>query len=274
MTFGRTSARTKFSTVLLAVVFLARVSVVADMGLMIPAYFGWWEPDAAKWEAVRQAAAKVKVAAIFNPGNGPGVSRSAEYAALVASCRAAGVLMIGYVYTSYGARPAADVKADVDRHYLWYDVDGIFFDEATNTEAGVAHYADLNAHVKAKGPRSLVIINPGSNVPESYITGGATDVICVFESNTGYPGWTPAPWMAGRPADHFFHLPYNVAGESVMRDYLRLAAERNAGWVYISDDVLPNPWDALPTYWTVEVDAVEALNVPPAIPRPRRLRAR
>jgi hypothetical protein len=28
-----------------------------------------------------------------------------------------------------------------------------------------------------------------------------------------------------------------------------LSALRNAGYLYVTDDVLPNPWDSLPPYW-------------------------
>ena len=26
--------------------------------------------------------------------------------------------------------------------------------------------------------------------------------------------------------------------------------QRNVGWIYVTDDDLPNPWDTLPAYWT------------------------
>jgi len=41
---------------------------------------------------------------------------------------------------------------------------------------------------------------------------------------------------------------------------LNLAVQRNAGGIYITDDVLPNPWDRLPNYWTSLVQAVAMIN--------------
>ena len=35
---------------------------------------------------------------------------------------------------------------------------------------------------------------------------------------------------------------------------------RNAGQVYITDDVMVNPWDTLPSYWDAQVDRIEEIN--------------
>jgi hypothetical protein len=45
-----------------------------------------------------------------------------------------------------------------------------------------------------------------------------------------------------------------------MLSHLDLAVQRNAGGIYVTDDVLPNPWNRLPTYWSALVDAVAATN--------------
>ena len=45
-----------------------------------------------------------------------------------------------------------------------------------------------------------------------------------------------------------------------MLTYLDLAVSRNAGQVYITDDVMNNPWDTLPSYWDAEVDRIEQIN--------------
>ena len=34
------------------------------------------------------------------------------------------------------------------------------------------------------------------------------------------------------------------------------AVTRRSGWVYVTDDVLPNPWDTLPPYWNAFVSRV------------------
>ena len=46
-----------------------------------------------------------------------------------------------------------------------------------------------------------------------------------------------------------------------MSSYVTKAKSQNAGWVFITNDKLPNPYDTLPTYWTQEVSAIAAANV-------------
>jgi hypothetical protein len=50
-----------------------------------------------------------------------------------------------------------------------------------------------------------------------------------------------------------------------MRNAIRLSKQRNAGWIYVTDDALPNRWDRLPgestnstTYWSAERTAAAA----------------
>ena len=78
---------------------------------------------------------------IFNPASGPGSARDQNYLdsnnnGLLADFRNAGGITYGYVPTTFGTRPIADVKNDVDAyftgHYAGF-VDGIFFDESQMT---------------------------------------------------------------------------------------------------------------------------------------------
>src|ERR1051326_8941561 len=45
-----------------------------------------------------------------------------------------------------------------------------------------------------------------------------------------------------------------------MTNFGNLAAARNAGWIYVTDDSGSNPWDTLPSYWTNEVNYIQSLN--------------
>jgi hypothetical protein len=46
-----------------------------------------------------------------------------------------------------------------------------------------------------------------------------------------------------------------------MSKALRKATNRyNAGYVYLTSDQLPNPWDTLPWYWDWEVNAIAVIN--------------
>ena len=60
---------------------------------------------------------------------------------------------------------------------------------------------------------------------------------------------------------------YNVS-TAVMQSDVALAAARNAGYVYVTDNNLPNPYDNLPSYWDQEVSKIAELN---AMPEPETL---
>lgn len=104
----------------------------AELEIVVPAYF-YPSGGGGLWTQLNSAAAQVPLTANMNPGNGPGLAVDGNYSTAVNSLRAVGGNVIGYVYTSYGSRPIADVLADVDRYDTFYNVDGIFVDEMANT---------------------------------------------------------------------------------------------------------------------------------------------
>lgn len=78
-------------------------------------------------------------------------------------------LCIDVVYTSYGARGLTAIKAEIDKYYQWYGVDGIFFDEVYYADcAKVSYYQNLYNHVKAKGGK------PKAGKPKWSSTQGLT----------------------------------------------------------------------------------------------------
>jgi len=193
--------------------------------------------------------------AIINPNSGPGPTTDPNYAAQVTHTRAAGMTVIAYVYTSYAARSAPAVEADIDAYYTQYpDLDGIFIDEV-GSDCGLApYYAGLDAYVKAKGGAGVTVLNPGNPVPECYATAG--DILLTFEgSYAAYLGFALAGWESGYPDAKFWHLVY-AASAAQMPSAISLSRSRHAGWVYVTDDVLANPWDTLPPYWSAEVAEV------------------
>jgi len=205
------------------------------------------------WDQLNNGAPTVGVA-IINPSSGPGGSKDQNYADQTTRSQAAGVKVTGYVHTSYGARAAATVKGEIDLFYTWYGVDGIFFDEVNNVCTTIAYYQDLYNYVKSKhATKNLVILNPGTNTDECYINAG--DIIAIFESAyTAYLTWTPNAWVNNYPSNRFWHLVYGTT-QANLPNAIQLSKNRRGGWVYITPDVLPNPWDSLPTgtYWTDEL---------------------
>ena len=230
----------------------APLSVVTNQKIAIPSYF---YPDAA-WTRLEASAPTVGIA-IINPNSGPGTSKDPTYAAEIARAHAKGIKIIGYVHTSYGARAGTSVKAEVNQYYSWYHVDGIFFDEASTSCAKKTYYQALYNFVKTKSSVAKVIINPGTNTPECYIT--TADIIVNFEDNySAYLVWKLSGWETKYPASRFWHLVI-ATPQSKLANAIALSKRRNAGWVYATPDVLNNPWDTLPPgpYWTSELNLVK-----------------
>ena len=131
---------------------------------LIPAYV----PPHALVELVR-ASARPRLL-VINPSNGPGAEAAPGYRAAVRTAQRAGARVLGYVHTTYGARPAADVVADIDRYTSWYGVDGIFLDEASHDVAQVGYYAALGRHVRAGARAGSSSSTPASCRPASTST--------------------------------------------------------------------------------------------------------
>jgi len=246
--------------VCLLIFVLNAVPRVAALGILVPAYFS---PAAGGyWSVLNQAADRVPLVAIMNPNNGPSVSVNSNYTLAVGALRKAGGRVIGYVYSSYAARPLTEVKADIDRYHAFYSIDGFFVDEMTNDSdvSHLAYYEDLYQYIKAKQASYLVVGNPGINTSAGYLTRPTADALVTFESNTGYPQYAPDSWTQTLPATAFAHLCYDVPASNTMTDDVRLALTRNAGYIFVTDDRGSNPWDTLPSFWPAEVDLVEAIN--------------
>jgi hypothetical protein len=221
--------------------------------------------------------------AIINPSSGAGPSLDngdvQNYIKQVAALRkqVPGLIVLGYVYTDYANRsvnedvPASgdrpfvrSVKNDVDAYYDWYGVDGIFFDEASTDLADVPYYKDIYLYVKSKTGTCGVVINPGTRTHPAYLD--TADIIVNFE---GYyssylsdenwedrlPGGAEPDWEQAVPAYRFWHMVHTTP-EAGMPNVIPLSRERHAGWVYVTDDVMDNPWDTLPPYWEDFVDRV------------------
>ncbi len=234
-------------------VYSSSTPFVATQRMAIPSYFG----TESLWNQAITAAPTVGIL-ILNPEDGPGSAPDATYQTLVTQAQSNGILVLGYVFTSYGKRSALLVKRDVQRYFSWYRVNGIFLDETPVSCTRQPYYLDLYRYVKSQRPGARVVINPGTTPAECYIK--AADVILNFEdSYSEYQNWMPDSWVYKYPAQRFWHLIIG-ADQSQMQQAVQQSKARHAGWVYVTDDDLPNPWDSLPAdpYWTEEINAIRA----------------
>ncbi len=233
----------------------------SPLGIMVPAYF--YPSPGGYWDSLNFAATRVPLVAVMNPNSGPGSSRDSHYVQALANLHQAGGKVMGYVHTSYGQRSLSTVETDINRYLSFYTVDGFFIDEMTNDEntRHLNYYDSLYQYIKAKGTNYSVTGNPGSNTQEDYITRPTADSFMIFEDiGANYISWTTSSWVAKYPAQQFVHLPYAVATATTMSNYVNVALSGNTGWIYITDDALPNPYDTLPSYWTNEVNFIQSLN--------------
>ncbi|UCE39290.1 MAG: metallophosphoesterase [Thermoplasmata archaeon] len=215
--------------------------------ISVPAYFS---PGPLWDQAISDAPATAIM--IMNPSNGPGSSFDQTIADTVAQAQDKGIKVLGYVYTQYGGRNSAVVKADIDNYTAWYSVDGIFEDEVSNDAVDLAYYQDLANYIRS-GSGSFIMLNPGTVPDEQYMDVG--DVVVVFEGTyASYAGASFPSWLDNYPRTRFSHLVYDTALAD-FQDAWSLALNHTVGYAYITDDVAPNPWDTLPSYWDLEVDA-------------------
>jgi hypothetical protein len=69
-------------------------------------------------------------------------------------------------------------------------------------------------------------------------------------------GFTIPSWICDIDASSICLLYHSAKGVSEMLDSVARGKELNAGFMYITDDVLYNPWDKLPTFYKEEVAAL------------------
>lgn len=239
---------------------------VASQQLAIPSYI--YPCNAASgcyWTQLLNGSPTVGIA-IINPNSGPGTALDTNYRDQVLRARAQGVKILGYVHTSFGRRGLPTVKAEVDRYYTWYAVDGIFVDEASTNCWQRKYYINLNSYIKARGgtTHDLVALNPGTHTSECYLTAQTADIFVTFEGSfSSYQSWQMQGWEANYPAQRFWHLVYATT-EAQMPQAVCLSKQRNVGYIYVTPDVLPNPWDTLPTgsYWSTVLQLTSAMNCP------------
>jgi hypothetical protein len=195
---------------------------------------------------------------ILNPASGPGEQVDANYEKAIDRLQGSGCVILGYVSTRYGKRPAAEVQTDVDRWTKFYPkAQGIFFDEMIyeDTAPAAQHQADLNRYARQKGYWPTVA-NPGADTPERYFAADCADVIVIHELDQ-------VPTEEKLKGDYFGgYSDYPPQRRSVLlhsqtrldTDALRMI-RRYVRWVYITekpfrinDPSAANPWNGVSRY--------------------------
>ena len=126
-------------------------------------------------------------------------------------------------------------------------MEGIFFDEMSNTAGNEGYYQRQDAYARTKG-MTYTVGNPGTDTLPSFV--GTVNTIIVYESS----GTAALPsWYTSYARDNFGVLPYNVP--SLDTAYVT-SAKQKVGYIYLTDDNLPNPWDTLSSYFSALLGAM------------------
>jgi spherulation-specific family 4 protein len=152
------------------------------------------------WQPIADAKTNypsVPIDAIINPDNGfpssdfgmPGVCSSVPYVASYSSGTAAlgnsGVVVLGYVDTSYTAKSIPTVESEIDNYKSCIpSVTGIFFDNMDNsgTSASINYYSTLTQYAKQNRGMTYTVANPGTSMPSGYLP--TADNFVIFEDSS------------------------------------------------------------------------------------------
>ena len=137
----------------------------------------------------------------------------------------------------------------------WYGVNGIFFDEMGGLAADKSYYAALGAYATSLG-YTLTVGNPGDPVPATFV-GATFGIFNVYESQ-GVPSISTLKTDAlAMNKDNFAMMAYGTP--LVNSTYLE-SASAYVSYIYLTSDVMPSPYDALPSYFTSLVSQLSGLS--------------
>lgn len=233
---------------------LSAAAPTTPLKIMVPAYFYPGGAGLQAWNKLIAAASKVSLVAIANPASGPGNAVDPNYTNVLQQAIAANVKVIGYVSTSYAQRNLTAIQTDIDRWYQFYpQIQGIFLDEQASDANHVAKYVTYRDYIRGKSATAFIVTNPGTPCNEGYLSQNVSDVVCIIERGKSLATYQAPAWTSNYSADRFYGLAYKL-NERDMKSSLTAARQKHLGYVYITDDKLPNPWDTLPAYWDAEVN--------------------
>jgi hypothetical protein len=210
----------------------------------------------------------VKIIAIINPRSGPNYNGpDAAYTTYMKKFKDAGIEMVGYVHTSWGARSIDTVNTEIGIYASKYPgVTGIFFDEAATEANQVSYYRTAYNTVLSKGFVHS-ILNPGTQPDQQYVA--ISSNIVIFEnyaselSRAGYSNWVKcAPTSAQKSGYKYkFSAIIHTAAQSDMTALIQRTHTLGMGLIYITDG--PGgccTYNYLNTYFAAQASAVAAFN--------------
>lgn len=236
------------------------VGVVHATELVVPAYY---DPTAKNglWSDLASTASSVATTVIMNPNSGPGTAQNANYVLAIAKVRLAGGKVIGYVSTRASKRALSDVIKDINLYFNFYKIDGIFIDEMTSDKvtSHIQYYQSIYNYVKGLSSAYTVMGNPGTSTQELYVSLPTADKFVVFEDSAKqYKSYKQSTWQANYAKSRFINMVYANSADQ-LSTVMTYANTHGAGGVFVTSGTLPNPYKALPSYWSQEITLARSL---------------
>lgn len=219
--------------------------------LLIPAYF---DPTAFPALWTQMTTAPVGSIIVMNPANGPGSSSNPAYVSAVAALQAAGMKVVGYVNTNNGGIAVGTVEAQVNTYISWYNVNGIFLDNASTSSAEFSYYSTLYTYIHGTSA-NFVVLNHGAIPDPGYLAYG--DVLSIFEGT--YAAFTQfiTPTWAQANTNQIAVIVY-ATSSAQLQEAAYLTVYGYAQSIYITNGSGANPYSGLPSYWTTLLSWIAA----------------
>ena len=193
----------------------------------------------------------VDLTAIINPNSGPGGKGYPDhsYRQAITKMHTAHIPMVGYVHTSYGAR---DIRIIINEIEKWqndyFSISGIFLDEVSVSTSKRPYYRDIIDAIHRR--KMIVITNPGTQISESL----GADIVVVFEGPLSR--WHGVLSLNDTEMAAILYACPKSQIAKVIED-----AKKNVTWLYVTDDVGPNPYDNIPSYFRELCTLIAAASV-------------
>jgi len=231
------------------------ISSSQQTGIIIPMYIyptnSYTNADYLSLIDFKRKNRTIPMIAITNPDEGAGASVDAQYTEVHNRMQAAGIKVIGYVPTQYRAASVTTVKAAIDNwKSLYPEISGIFFDEqsdgTTNLSEELAYYLEVADYAREVG-LGITVSNPGYNLDEMAFQ-DIFDIVIEWE-NSVWPSspMTDGPWPGGSKLWKRGLLKHTSTVGALAGADATIFAEvlEYYGWVYVTDDIMDNPWDTV-----------------------------
>jgi outer membrane biosynthesis protein TonB len=222
------------------------------------------------WDQLATAAATgVKIIAIINPNSGPNANGpDSSYSTYITKLKNAGVDLVGYVHTSWGARAIATIESEIDTYANKYPgLSGIFFDEGATEASALPYYTTAYNYVKAKSGYTHVILNPGLQPDQGYLS--VSTNIVIYEnyasslSSTSFSSWVAcAPNSAAKSGYKYkFSGIVHTATLANMPTLISQVQAKGMGLVYVTDGAGGCcTYNTLTSFFPQEAASVKSLN--------------